>query len=104
IANFSISNLKGLTKNNFSELMLPVVDYLQFQNIKEKNENLTCLKEKNFHPLTVFAWDTLESAIFKIVATKVHRLWVVDIDGYPVSMVTIDAILKLITYTRMDIA
>eukprot|EP01133_Synstelium_polycarpum_P006089 gene6089-7052_t len=104
IANFSISNLKGLKKDNFSELMLPVVDYLQFQNIKEKKSNLSCLKEKSFHPLTLFPWDTLESAIYKIVATKVHCLWVVDLEGRALSVVSIDSILKLLTMSRMDIA
>ncbi|EFA84165.1 hypothetical protein PPL_03239 [Heterostelium album PN500] len=102
-ANFSISNLKGLTKKNFSELMLPVVDYLQYQNIKEKKNNLSCLKEKSFHPLTVYSWDTVENAIYKMVSTKVHRLWVVDIDCHPISVVTIDSILKLMSMSRMDI-
>ncbi|EGG16656.1 cyclophilin B [Cavenderia fasciculata] len=102
IANFSVSNLKGLGENNFSELMLPVYEYLQFQSIKEMNKKQSSL-EKSFHPLVLHEWDTFENAIFKLAATKVHQLWVVNIDYVPISVVTINSILKLLTVQRMDL-
>eukprot|EP01132_Coremiostelium_polycephalum_P013615 gene13615-16571_t len=103
IANFSISNLKGLNKDNFSELMLPVLDYLQFQNIKEKKNRLFCLKENSFHPISCFPSETIENAINKLVASKVHRLWVTDISGRPYSMISIDNILKQVTMSIMEL-
>jgi len=103
VANFSITNIKSLKKDNFDELMLPVLDYLRFQSIKEKKRNLSCLKENSFYPLTCYANDTLEYAIFKLVATKVHRLWVIDQNGQPNYMIGIDSILKNIALPAMEV-
>ncbi|EGC36431.1 hypothetical protein DICPUDRAFT_151118 [Dictyostelium purpureum] len=102
IANFSISNIKNLNQN-FDDLMLPVKDFLEYQNIREKKKYITGLHESSLHPLTVSTNDTLENTIFKIVATKVHRLWVVNDQNTPIAMVTIDSILKIITLKSMDI-
>lgn len=54
-------------------------------------------------PLTSTFEDTLENTIYKLVATRVHRLWVVDNEGKPLSMITIDSILKLISLKSMEI-
>ena len=47
---------------------------------------------------------TLQSAIEKIVATKVHRVWIVTSNQLPVGVVSIGDILKIIhqTYLRRD--
>ena len=33
------------------------------------------------HPQTVRKTDTMDYALFKLIATHTHRLWVVDEDG-----------------------
>eukprot|EP00026_Physarum_polycephalum_P012538 Phypoly_transcript_12859.p1 GENE.Phypoly_transcript_12859~~Phypoly_transcript_12859.p1 ORF type:complete len:329 (+),score=37.16 Phypoly_transcript_12859:67-1053(+) len=78
IANFSLSNLKGLKRETFSELLLPIADYLQLQRIKECESFSSLDTNKALRPQTCKATDSFESTVYKIVATRVHRLWVVD--------------------------
>ncbi|KAN0034285.1 hypothetical protein ACTFIV_000782 [Dictyostelium citrinum] len=101
IANFSVSNIRTL-HHDFDELMLPVKDFLEYQKIKEKRF-VTTINEISLFPLTSTFEDTLENIIYKLVATRVHRLWVVDNEEKPLSMITIDSILKLISLKSMEI-
>ncbi|KAK5576081.1 hypothetical protein RB653_007219 [Dictyostelium firmibasis] len=101
IANFSVSNIRTL-HHDFDELMLPVKDFLEYQKIKEKRF-VTSVNEISLFPLTSSLDDTLENTIFKLVATRVHRLWLVDDNEKPLSMITIDSILKIITLKSMEI-
>jgi CBS-domain-containing membrane protein len=78
LANFSLSNLKGLKRETFSELLLPIADYLQLQRIKETESFVTVDTNKALRPQTCKATDSFESTVYKIVSTRVHRLWVVD--------------------------
>ncbi|KYR01508.1 hypothetical protein DLAC_01497 [Tieghemostelium lacteum] len=70
MANFSITNIKGIRRHNFNELILPVMDYLNLQKIKEKKHNISSLNESSFHPLVCNGNCSLEYVIYKIVATK----------------------------------
>jgi len=78
LANFSLSNLKGLKRETFSELLLPISDYLQLQRIKETETFISVDTNKALRPQTCKATDTFEATVYKIVSTRVHRLWVVD--------------------------
>lgn len=84
IANFSISDLKGITSKNFKDLLLPVKAFLDKRSSQE--ENFRC--ERSLHPLTVHRHDPLEETIYKMVATRVHRLWVVDDSNRPIGTVS----------------
>jgi len=78
LANFSLSNLKGLRRETFSELLLPIADYLQLQRIKETENFVSIDTYKALRPHTCKATDTFEATVYKIVSTRVHRLWVID--------------------------
>ncbi len=51
-----------------------------------QEENFRC--ERSLHPLTVHRHDPLEETIYKMVATRVHRLWVVDDSNRPIGTVS----------------
>lgn len=84
VANFSISDLKGLTSKNFKDILMPVMEFLAKRSSQE--ENFRC--ERSLHPLTVKRSDILEETIYKMVATRVHRLWVVDDDMKPIGTIS----------------
>jgi len=66
VANFSASNLKGLSRKDFPLLLQPVSTFLLNYH------------PKSLHPRTCLPSDTLEYVILKLVACRVHRLWCVD--------------------------
>lgn len=89
MANFSLSNLKGLTRETFCELLLPISDYLQLQRIKESENFVSIDTYKALRPQTCKATDTFESVVYKIVATRVHRLWVVDEQNTVIGVISV---------------
>lgn len=89
LANFSLSNLKGLQRENFNELFLPVIDYLQLQRIKETENFISINNLKALRPQVCKSTDTFEATIYKLVATRVHRLWVVDTQFKVVGVISI---------------
>eukprot|EP01089_Gocevia_fonbrunei_P015484 TRINITY_DN453_c0_g1_i1.p1 TRINITY_DN453_c0_g1~~TRINITY_DN453_c0_g1_i1.p1 ORF type:complete len:325 (+),score=71.44 TRINITY_DN453_c0_g1_i1:79-1053(+) len=91
IANFSSSDLKGLKSEDLKDLLLPVWDYLVKRATPE--EEYVC--EKSLHPLSVKKGDTLEHAIYKVVATRVHRLWVIDNDKKPIGVVSLTDLMQV---------
>jgi len=66
VANFSASDLRGIGPNDYLNLFLPLTEFLRLYN------------PKSISPLTVELSDTLDYCIFKLVATRVHRLWLAD--------------------------
>jgi len=66
IANFSVSDLRGLGPNELPHLLRPLIEFLSIFNVK------------SLYPLTCKPTDTLEYVMLKLAATNVHRLWVVD--------------------------
>ncbi|KAL6065150.1 CBS domain containing protein [Balamuthia mandrillaris] len=90
VANFSGTDLKGLTKKNLADLLLPVKQFLEKRAAPE--ENFQC--ERSLHPLTVKPDASLEDAIFKLAATRVHRLYSVDEEGKPIGVVAITDLMK----------
>jgi CBS-domain-containing membrane protein len=67
LANFSLSNLKGLQPKTFAELLLPVIDYLQLQLIKEKENFVSINTYKALRPQTCRSTDAFEATVYKIV-------------------------------------
>lgn len=90
IANFSLNDLKGINAENFKDLLLPVKAFLDKRSSAE--ENFRC--ERSLHPLVVKKTDALEDTIFKMVATGVHRLWVVDENRKPTGTVAITDLMR----------
>jgi len=81
--NFSTTDLRGLGPGDFHSLLLPLNQYLATSH------------PKSLYPLTCRPTDSLEYAIFKLVATKVHQLWCISDDRKVVGTVTILDLLKL---------
>jgi len=86
IATFSASDLKALARpdglffSRLADLITPVHQILLLRRAHDRRliavENDQCL-----HPQTVRKTDTMDYALFKLIATHTHRLWVVDEDG-----------------------
>lgn len=89
LANFSLSNLKGLKRETFGELLLPISDYLNLQRIKETESFVSIDTYKALRPQTCRATDTFEAVVYKIVATRVHRLWVVDDQNKVIGVISV---------------
>jgi len=66
VANFSASDLRGVKISNFELFLQPV------------NTFLLNWQPRSLHPITISMEDTIESTICKLVATKKHRLWIID--------------------------
>jgi 5'-AMP-activated protein kinase regulatory gamma subunit len=90
VANFSVSDLRGLKKDDFPDMLLPVLEFLRKKVAREKpyisaiDSGHQCLI-----PLTCKASDTLEFVLLKLVATRTHRLWCVDDRGHPTRAVSL---------------
>jgi len=82
IANFSNTDLRGLGPGDFHQLLLSVKEYLATSH------------PKSLYPLTCSLFDTFEAVLFKLVATKVHRLWCVNDEGKVIGVITTQDLLK----------
>jgi len=91
VATFSTSDLKGMNKGNFPDLLLTVKEFLN-NRIKDSLEPLA--NERVFYPFTVTLDTTLPDAICRMVATRVHRLWCVD-KGEVVGIVSMTDLMKV---------
>lgn len=102
IANFSASVLKGLQRSQVLELSLPVVEFLKRQPVKAPSLRVKLGYAKSLYPIAVTADTTLEIAVLKMIAYKIHRLWCVDNDGKLVGLVTISDLMRaLMPYEKL---
>jgi CBS domain-containing protein len=93
VATFSASNLKGITPSSFANLLLPVVQYLKWQ--PETTFLGSLQNAKSLNPITVTEWSTFEEVVFKLAATRVHRLWVVDDDNKPIGVISLGDVFRV---------
>jgi len=82
IGNFSTTDLRGLGPGDFHQLLLSAREYLATS------------QPKSLYPLTCKLTDTFEGTLFKLVATRVHRLWCVNDEGKVIGVVTTQDLLK----------
>lgn len=88
VANLSASDLRYLRRSNMTDLMLPLYKFLCLRRALSKRY-VSIDNDKSLHPLTARLSDTLESAIFKLAATRVHRLWLVDDEFKPIGAISL---------------
>jgi len=88
IANFSMSDLRGMGRKDFGDLLLTVDQYLQ----KRKEQHVTY--ERSLVPITVTENETLEQVVYKVVATRVHRVWLVDSANRVIGCVSLSDLMK----------
>mmetsp|Transcript_20526 Transcript_20526/g.35029 ORF Transcript_20526/g.35029 Transcript_20526/m.35029 type:complete len:296 (-) Transcript_20526:95-982(-) len=83
-AQLSSSSLRGLTADTFQTLRLPVEDFLKAQKVPPSND-LSCTGQV-----------TLREVLQLLIDHSTHRLWVVDAAGFPVGIVSITDICKVL--------
>jgi len=76
VGNISASDLKGITLDNFQELNMPIKKFL------------------NKTPVTLQRGGTLNDAISKLTNNKVHRIYVVDENNKPLSVISLTTVLR----------
>jgi len=81
INNISASDLKGVTKETFWKLELPIEKIL---GDREKLPPLTCKSS-----------DTLADIIQRVSDCRVHRIYVVDSSNHPTNVITLTTILRI---------
>jgi len=90
IGNFSSSDMRGLKKDDLQLLSLTVGGFLKAIT---KSANLR-------PPITVASSDSIEIVINQLLGNQVHRVYLVDSDGKPTSVITLsDVILHFFTFT-----
>jgi len=88
ITQISASDLRGLEEYDLPKLTTNVLEYLRFR----RGGRLT-------HPVTCAKHTTLEDAMLKIAAAKVHQVWIVDSAEKPIGVVSLTDIVSLyVTY------
>jgi CBS domain-containing protein len=86
IANISASNIKGMTRANIQLLFRPLTDFLA----RDRKKGWWQL------PICTTLDTTLENVVLQFVATKVHRMYIVDNEGKPTGEVSLSDVIQQI--------
>jgi CBS domain-containing protein len=86
IGNLSISNLRGLSKENFSCLLLPVMEYLRLQ----------AGEQAKILPYSVKSTNTFGDVVRILAEHKLHRVWVVDDFDRPQGLISLTDIMNVL--------
>jgi CBS domain-containing protein len=112
IGNLSVSDLRGLTIEEFPLLLLPVAEYIAVRRGLGGANKADALAGKRAEAATVGKWAELLSgapaisvtgassfeSVMELLAVKgLHRVYVTDAAGKPVSIITLTDVLRLIT-------
>lgn len=84
VANFSASDLVGLYRESYPDFLLTVGAYLA----KHSHRSLM--------PLTTHASNTFREVVKELVASHVHRVWIVDGEGRPTGVVSLTDVMKVV--------
>jgi len=84
VANVSASNIKGMTRRNFQLLSRPLIHYLS----RDRKRGWWQL------PLCTTLDTTLETVVSKFVATKIHRMYIVDVEGRPIGEIGLSDVIQ----------
>lgn len=95
VANFSASNLKGITQHNFEELLLPAIEFLKRQS-SDKAFSFHALFEssKSLHPVICTVNSSFQDVVYQLTTNRVHRLWMVDREEKPIGFVSMTDVFK----------
>lgn len=112
VANISVSDLRGLAPEDFPLLLLPAGEFVAVRNGAggvTKDEALAGKRVPGAQEggyaavfaaspvVTVSNTSTLEEVMATLVTRGLHRVYVVDASGAPVSIVTLTDLLRLVT-------
>jgi len=95
VADFSATEVQGLSPNNFSSLSKPVISFLE--------RSLTRHLRRNDFPFStplICTGDTpIETVLTKLHTLEQHRIWIVDAFARPTGVITLTDILRLFMST-----
>lgn len=81
VGNLSASNIRGTDPRLILEaLKLPVIKFLEATG-------------RRFHPVTAVTTDNVESVLQRIVAARIHRVWVVNSAFAPIGVISLGDLL-----------
>jgi CBS domain-containing protein len=83
--NLSASDFRGITTANIDSLLLPAGEYLQLHN------------PKSLAPVSVNLTTTFKQLVGEITTRRIHRVWVVDGEGRPQSVVSLTDLMHAFT-------
>jgi len=84
VNNLSVSNFKGITKQNFFRM-------------EESIESLFSTRAEKFPPVTCTMETTLEEVIEKLATNRVHRIFVVDHHFKPMNVLSLTTVMRVFT-------
>jgi CBS domain-containing protein len=88
VGTLSGSDLRGLSHDKVTNVMLPVMEFLKGQ------------RQGGQQPVTCKNTDTVQSVIQKLVSEKVHRIWMIDDAHHPIGVISLsDIALYVFTQT-----
>ncbi len=82
--NFSASDLRGLTQEQFPGFLRTVQDFLELHS------------PKSLAPVVVHAEASLSTVVHQLSGHHLHRVWVVDGDYKPIGVVSLTDIMRLL--------
>jgi CBS domain-containing protein len=83
MANVSASNIKGMTRRNFQLLSRPLLHFLS----RDRKRGWWHL------PVCTSLDTTFETVILQFVATKIHRMYIVDDEGKPIGEISLSDVI-----------
>ena len=84
VATLAVEDLRGLSPNNFKNVLLPVLEFLR-------------LSRREFHGVvTVHKHSSLHQTMVKLINNKIHRVWLVE-DEKPIGVVSLTDVIQLFT-------
>ena len=86
VANVSASDLRGLTPERLDSLASDVRDFLEDARGAGERE----------HPATCLATETVRDVVERMVARRVHHVYVCDAERRPVAMITPNDVLGVL--------
>eukprot|EP01104_Vermistella_antarctica_P020542 TRINITY_DN8828_c0_g1_i1.p1 TRINITY_DN8828_c0_g1~~TRINITY_DN8828_c0_g1_i1.p1 ORF type:complete len:310 (-),score=90.32 TRINITY_DN8828_c0_g1_i1:65-961(-) len=89
VANFSASDLRGLTESTFERISNSCLDFLKKQ---KGTDNLT--------PITCGYSSTFSEVVTSLVDHRMHRMWVVDQNNHPIGVVSLTDVFRVVSLTE----
>ncbi|KAK5574937.1 hypothetical protein RB653_010191 [Dictyostelium firmibasis] len=91
IGTLSVNDLYGINQSTIKLLLNTTVEFIDFDNNKIKSN-----KNKPNHQIVLKLGNTFKEAIQMISNNKVHRIWIVDDNNVPISLISLTDICKII--------
>jgi CBS domain containing-hemolysin-like protein len=100
ISNLSASDLRGLAADEFAQLLLPVGEYILVRHGLAPAPAAGAdwaAALKALPVVTVTESTTFTELLALLVAKHLHRVYVVNCDGKPISIITLTDVLRAVT-------